>query len=324
MPISPPVSVNDTFKKDLLAGLAATPKTTGLPLHLYDDRGSDLFRQITDLSTYYQTGAEAGILRQHASQIAAQLCRDVSSVCLLELGTGDGHKTRPLIEACGSARSDCQYVANDICPSVIGRALAQYNECPVQTYSSPGCYEEALAWLATEDVDGRKVVLFLGSTIGNMTPSEQVAFLQLVRQSLRAGDALVLGIDTKHGERKSALVIEDAYRNEVTELFIKNILVRANSELGADFDCGNFTYHASYNPGTACVEMWLMSDLQQAVVVAGKSFLFEPGESLLVEQSHKFNRFDIERLAHDTGFQVQEPYWAATDDYFLNVVLQAI
>ncbi|MBV8162824.1 MAG: L-histidine N(alpha)-methyltransferase [Candidatus Eremiobacteraeota bacterium] len=298
------------FADDVRAGLTARPKTLP-PKYFYDELGSALFEAICLLPEYYLTRAEAEILTARAAEIVAL----VEPARLVELGSGTALKTRFLIEA-GLTRGALSYSAIDISETVLlatAKALAsQYPALAVRSYQ--GDYYDGLRQLSADQPsqsNGRTLALFLGSNIGNFDPPQALRLVRAVRAASRSGDALLLGTDLK----KDPAVLEAAYDDAIglTAAFNRNILGRINRELGGHFDIGRFAHRARYDAEAGRIEMHLESQTDQTVAIdeLDLSVRFGRSETIHTESSYKFSRDDVERLARESGF-VLEQTW--TDD----------
>jgi L-histidine N-alpha-methyltransferase len=287
-------------------GLEARPKRLP-PWLLYDAAGSALFEEITRLPEYYLTRTEHAILRAHADEIVDAVGPQLS---LVELGAGSATKTRLVIEAALRRERRVLYVPVDVSPTalaVAGRELAGLpglDLCPVVAR-----YPEQLGWLSA--VPGRRLVMFLGSNVGNYEPAEAGALLAAVSAELRAGDALLVGADL----RKAPAVIVPAYDDAagVSERFNLNLLLRINRELGGAFDPRAFRHVARWNDRASRVELYLESRARQAVPIRalGMTARFGAGELLHMENSYKLTVDGLRALLRAAGF---EPARTFTDE----------
>ncbi|MBV8460801.1 MAG: L-histidine N(alpha)-methyltransferase [Candidatus Eremiobacteraeota bacterium] len=298
------------FADDVRAGLTARPKTLP-PKYFYDELGSALFEAICLLPEYYLTRAEAEVLTARAAEIVAL----VEPARLVELGSGTALKTRFLIEA-GLTRGALSYSAIDISETVLlatAKALAsQYPALAVRSYQ--GDYYDGLRQLSADQPsqsNGRTLALFLGSNIGNFDPPQALRLVRAVRAASRSGDALLLGTDLK----KDPAVLEAAYDDAIglTAAFNRNILGRINRELGGHFDIGRFAHRARYDAEAGRIEMHLESQTDQTVAIdeLDLSVRFGRSETIHTESSYKFSRDDVERLARESGFALEQTW---TDD----------
>jgi|SRR5579875_1614163 len=303
--LSPPV---DDFRADVIRGLSARNKEVPSK-YLYDETGAQLFEQICELPEYYPARTELTILRHDSAEITALL----GAGCLvIEYGSGASVKTRLLLDQLAAPAG---YIPIDISREQLretARALAgDYPHLQVQ----PVCADFSMPLevpAVTTHVE-RRVVYFPGSTIGNFTPG---AARQLLRQTARLcgrNGALLMGADLKKDPR----VLDAAYndRQGVTAAFNRNLLVRINRELQADFDTAGFWHHAFYNPREGRVEMHLVSRADRRVSVGGEQFAFAEGESICTEYSHKYSLRELRALAEAAGFSVQK-VWTDERRYF--------
>jgi L-histidine Nalpha-methyltransferase len=311
-----------TFAEDVRRGLTA-PRKFLYPKYFYDELGSRLFEAITALPEYYLTRAEAEILHTHAGEIAEALG---GPVWLLELGSGDGQKTRLLIQALLAHQGKLEYVPVDISESAVEASsrslLLSYPDLRITGYI--GEYHAALRAVRKERVlPGRTLVLFLGSTLGNLGSEEQIALLHDVRDLLNPGEGLLLGVDLK----KSESVLIPAYDDPlgVTAAFNLNLLARINRELGGEFDLAAFRHRALYNREAGRVEMHLESRRVQTVPVRslGIEVPFAAGETIHTENSYKFDLEQVSALATETGFELRRTWMDSGGRFASNLLVAA-
>jgi dimethylhistidine N-methyltransferase len=302
------------FEADVLAGLARGRKSVP-PKHFYDAEGSRLFEAITELAEYYPTRTEIALLRDAASEMAAEI---PDRAALVEFGSGASVKTRVLLDA---APQLAVYAPIDISGAALDAAArairADYPKLEVAPLRED--FTRALELPAA--AKGRPVAgFFPGSTIGNFTPDEASAFLSAARRLLGEGAAFFVGIDLK----KDRATLEAAYDDAlgVTAAFNKNLLVRINRELGGDFDLDAFAHRAVWNEGEGRIEMHLMSLKDQAVTIAGRTFRFSAGETLHTENSYKFTIEGFGELAAGAGWRL-ERRWVSAHPAFAVVLLRA-
>ncbi len=296
------------FRADVLRGLRAPKKE--LPCkYFYDEIGSALFEQITELEEYYPTRTELGIMTRHAAEMAGLL----GPRCLLiEYGSGSSLKTRHLLDR---LRDPAGYVPIDVSGEHLRRsARALEEEYPdIEMLPLCGDFTRPLDLPACRKPAARRVVYFPGSTLGNFSPRESIALLRQTAALCGRDGGLLLGIDL----RKDPRVLETAYndRRGVTAAFNRNILVRINRELGADFDLDQFAHQALYDAANGRIEMHLISRRDQVVRVGGVSFSFVAGESIHTENSYKYSLPVLADLAEAGGFTV-EHVWTDERQYF--------
>jgi L-histidine N-alpha-methyltransferase len=270
------------LRHDVRDGLTSSPKSLP-PKWFYDANGSELFDQITRLPEYYPTRAEANILRARASAIAAASGADT----LVELGSGTSEKTRLLLDALQEAGSLRRFIPFDVDATVLESAGAAIEaEYPgVEIDAVCGDFEEHLGKIP---LIGRRLVVFLGSTIGNLTAGPRADFLGALADSLQPGDTLLLGTDLVKDVDRLVRAYDDAAG--VTAKFNKNVLAVVNRELSADFDLDAFDHVARWNPDYERIEMWLCASSPQRVRIDGLDLTvdFAAGEEMLTEVSCKF------------------------------------
>lgn len=284
----------DRFREDVVAGLSLPQKALP-PKYFYDARGSALFEDICRLPEYYPTRAELALTRAHLAGIARFARRGCT---LIEYGSGESLKSRLLIRALRPAA----YVPVDISGDALRRACARLaREFPwLRLKPVAGDFSRPLEIPGVEG-PGRHVVYFPGSTIGNLTQDEALAFLRMTRGQVGPRGAMLVGVDLK----KDANVLHAAYNDAkgVTAAFNLNLLRRINRELGGDFDLQRFRHYAFYNATLGRIEMHLVSLARQAVTVGRHRFAFEPGESIHTENSCKYSVAEFQTLAAEAGFR---------------------
>jgi L-histidine Nalpha-methyltransferase len=299
----------DDLRADVRAGLTATPKTLP-PKYFYDARGSELFDDITRLPEYYLTRAETAILERHAAEIA-RLSRCES---LVELGSGTSAKTRLLLRALLAAGTLREFVPFDLDPAVLTEAsealAAEYPSLRIAPFV--GDFEHDLAAIPAR---GRRMIAFLGSTIGNLEPSARASFLKQVGAALQPGDTFLLGTDLV----KDAGRLERAYDDAagVTADFNRNVLRVVNRELGADFAVDEFEHVAVWDPAREWIEMRLRAGREQRVTISdlGLVVRFAAGEELRTEISAKFRREVVEAELAAAGLETVR-FWTDPDGDF--------
>lgn len=294
------------YGRDLLAGLSRSPRSIA-PKYFYDAAGSALFDRICELPEYYPTRTELDILRSNAARIIEQVGAHAN---IIEFGAGSLEKIRVLLDAFPpDGAPDC-FIPVDISAEHLedsAQSLRRAYPC-LEVLPIAGDYMKPEQLTDIEEMSGRKVGFFPGSTIGNFTPHETSAFLRRARTML-AGGGLLVGVDLV----KDARILHRAYndREGVTAAFNLNLLVRANAELQADFELGGFMHKAFYNESMQRIEMYLVSLRRQTVRVAGYDFRFDEGETIHTENSHKFTVEGFREIAAAAGFR-PGPVW--TDD----------
>ena len=287
---------------DVAAGLGASRKRLS-SRYFYDDKGSALFQRIMELPEYYLTQVERDILIERGGDIVAYLAEGSVALDLIELGSGDGDKTIELCRAVMRAPVSAIYYPIDVSSHALGELQARFDAglpgMPVVPIH--GDYFEH--WPQTRD-DGRQVVMFFGSNLGNLCFKESVALLCSIRARLSHGDVLLLGVDMQKDPKTILAAYNDC--QGVTAEFNMNLLARLNRELGMDFDLKKFSHYATYDPLSGTARSFLVSGCRQSVHSRnlGRTFEFEEGETIYVEQSQKYTHEMIQDLAKASGFQV--------------------
>jgi L-histidine Nalpha-methyltransferase len=309
-----------TFADEVAAGLSRTPKQ--LPCkYLYDAEGSKLFQEIMGLEEYYPTRCETEILDRHKGDISEIIGN--GDFNLVELGAGDGAKTKILLRHFLDLGLRFRYVPIDISASAV-EGLTRDLEREFGGLAVEGMatdYFEGLAWLSRMN-HKTSLVLFLGSNIGNFAPRESLAFLSSLRNSLNVGDYVLVGFDLKKDLNTLLLAYNDP--KGVTARFNTNILRRINDELGGNFVPARFEYYSTYNPRSGAIESFLMSTKEQSVFIdmCGQAFSFATWEPIHTESSYKFLRRDFTRLARDSGFNSLASF-CDSRRYFADALWQA-
>ena len=311
--------LKEQFALDVLKGFSENQKRLSSK-YFYDAKGSELFSQIMDLEDYYPTECEIEIFEKNKNAFADIISGDKFN--LIELGAGDGRKTRILIEAFLNNKINFEYLPIDISRSAVEELCqALEKEFPNLPHTGVvGEYMDAFDWIR-KDRQGRNVVLFLGSNIGNFNTTDAMVFLRVLWRHLNDGDYILIGFDLK----KDVQVLRKAYNDSegVTSLFNLNILHRINRELQADFNVDKFMHYGAYNALSGMMESYLISTEEQVVQVKEleKSFHFRAYEAIHLEFSNKYLVSDIERYAKETGFKIIENY-SDHRGYYVNSLWQ--
>ncbi|MBY0515167.1 MAG: L-histidine N(alpha)-methyltransferase [Gemmataceae bacterium] len=304
----------DRFRADVLAGLSRPRKR--LPAkYFYDAAGSRLFDRITELPEYYPTRTELGILRTHAGEMA----RRCGPRCLLiELGAGSLTKVRLLLDRLDRPAS---YVPVDVSGDHLRSAAAALADDYPALDVAPVAADFTRPFAVPDVAAARRVVFFPGSTVGNFDPPAAEALLRRVARLVGPGGGLLLGIDL----RKAPAVLERAYNDAagVTAAFNRNLLVRVNRELGADFAPEAFRHAAFYADARSRVEMHLVSTAPQRVRVGGAAFDFRAGETIHTENSYKYDVAAFAARAAGCGLRL-ETTWTDARRYFAVLYLSAV
>lgn len=313
--------MNNLFAEDVLNGLSATPKS--LPSkYFYDERGDKLFQEIMHMPEYYLTQCEYEVLAMKKDALLGRFLTGHNQFQLIELGAGDGLKTKVLLEHFLREGANFKYFPVDISENALTALTEdlQITFPELQVKSQQGEYFEAISKLK-HDETSRNVVLFLGSNIGNFTEEKAVTFLSHLHASLTPGDLLLIGFDLK----KDPSVILDAYNDQagITRAFNLNLLQRINDELDANFDLGKFKHFPVYDPLSGETKSYLVSTEEQTITIdaLGRSFHFSPWEAIQTEISKKYDLPAINELAARTNFEVMETHFDCKH-FFMDAVWQ--
>lgn len=299
-----------SFAEEVERGFSSVPKRLS-PKHLYDQRGSELFDQITELPEYYLTRTELAIMRNHAAQMAQAIGPRAQVV---ELGAGSTVKIRHLLSALDDPHS---FVAVDISGEHLEAAVqelrADFDGLPIEAVTGDFTRRFELPVPDEGAAPRRRVVYFPGSTIGNFDPSQATALLRGVARLVGPGGGLLIGTDLV----KPIEMLQEAYDDSrgITARFILNVLRRIERELGAELDQEAFEYETVWQPEHARMHMRLVSKRDQQIVLAGQRYEFAAGEQIHVEYSHKYTLEDFARLARQAGMEV-DAVWSDPEARF--------
>lgn len=304
---------SSAMQEEVLQGLRKTQKS--LPSkYFYDERGSQLFEEITELDEYYPTRTEISIMQHNMPDIIRTVGSDV---VLMELGSGSSNKTRLLLDhlSCITAYIPVE-ISDQFLESVVQNLTSDYPDLTVKPISTD--YTQPFELPEINQPYSQLVVFYPGSTIGNFRPTEAKQFLDTIAGLMEPDDAMLIGVDLK----KDTEVLEAAYNDQqgITAAFNKNILRHINRNLDGNFDSGNFKHDAFYNKVEGRIEMHLIAQQDHSVTVAGEEFSFQKGESIHTENSYKYNIAEFENLV-STWFSV-EKIWTDANDYFSIQYLQ--
>ena len=317
-----PENLKETsFLKDVLNGLRRHPKKLHSK-YFYDQEGDKLFQKIMGSEEYYVTRCEAEIFQKYAGEIATALKDRFESFDLVELGAGDASKTIHLLKQLKDLDCDFQYIPIDI-----SRSMIQYLEQGLPeklpglvVKGLNGDYLEMLD-IAAKISDRNKIVMFLGSNIGNMNADEAIEFLKKVRRTLNKGDRMLIGFDLK----KDPSTILSAYNDSsgYTRDFNLNLLKRINRELGADFEVHQFDHFPTYDPISGSCRSFLVSKQQQNVHFANEVFSFKEGEVIYMELSQKYDLPQISALGESCGFRTADVFMDSRN-WFVDTIWECI
>lgn len=301
-------SESEQFAASVLEGLSADPKWLS-SRYFYDDEGSRLFMEIMKLPEYYLTRAELEIFTDGSTKIYDAFADGKGSFDLVELGAGDGTKTAVLIEEFLKHSPDMRYSAIDIsqeaCDALSQKFRGKFPELNIEMLV--GDYFKTLDSLS--GTNRRKVILFLGSNIGNFRHADSVKFFRSLRDVMKPDDMLFVGFDLQKDPR----IIVNAYDDPkgVTAAFNLNLLTRINRELGGHFNIDDFSHYAVYRPIEGAARSFLMSRKKQTVRIDAfeRSFDFGAWEPIFMEISQKYNYDMIAELASESGFDIAETFY---------------
>ena len=288
-------TIDEDFLRDVIGGLSKSPRA--LPCkYFYDAHGSELFQKICELPEYYLTRTELAILNRYAGEMAKAVGPKIE---LIGLGTGAGTKTRILLD---KLQAPVAYVPVDISKEQLQRSTKLFRKIFPGLEILPVCadYLEPVKLPAPSRKPARKIVYFPGSTLGNFEPAPAGKFLRRIAKYVGPGGGLLIGVDLE----KDRKVLEAAYNDAagVTAQFNLNLLARANRELGADFDLKCWRHEAVYNSTEGRIEIYLVSEIDQAVRIADHRFDFAAGEKITTEYSYKYSPERVSDLAAGVGF----------------------
>ncbi len=288
------------FAADVRSGLRK-PRKELHSKYLYDELGSALFEAITHLPEYGLTRADERLLAARAADIAQLIEKPVT---VIELGSGAGRKTRPILAALGASNRGLRYFPIDVSAEALARCRRELDDV-ADVHPLWASYLDGLSTAVDERESGEGLlVLFLGSTIGNFERPCALEFLRDLRRALNPGDALLLGADLVKEPRRMLSAYDDP--TGVTAAFNLNLLGRINRELGGTFDLANFQHQARWNEAERRIEMHLLSRVDQNITIreCELTVAFQAGETIWTESSHKFHLADMYQMADAASFRV--------------------
>jgi L-histidine N-alpha-methyltransferase len=305
------------FLQETLAGLNSEPKFMRSK-YFYDATGDRIFQQIMEMEEYYLTKAEMEILQYQANQISQAISADGSTFDLIELGAGDATKSIHLLKSLLDSQLKFSYFPIDISAHVISDLEESLpKKLPgLDMKGLKGDYFDMLK-SATEQSDHRKVVLFMGANIGNMSIADAGKFCSSLKKLLSPKDLLIIGFDLK----KNPQQILSAYNDKggITRSFNLNLLQRINKELEGNFDLSNFEHYASYDPESGACKSYLISLKKQIVNIGQNAIHFAENEHIFMEISQKYSLNDIDQLAEKTGFKPLQRFFDQ-HQYFVDAI----
>lgn len=304
-----------TFEKEVCEGLTAFPKHLSSKF-FYDEVGDGLFQQIMALPEYYLTRAEYEIFETYTSDILQKFDANREGFDLIELGAGDGKKTKVLLKELLRQEYNFNYKPIDISENAIeGLVKNLKEEMPkILVQGQIGEYFEILDRLKHIS-DRKKVIMVLGSNIGNLLNARAIQFLKKLYNAMHSGDLLFMGFDQKKHPQK----VLDAYNDKtgVTAAFNKNILTRINKELGGNFDLDKFMHWETYNPESGTAKSYLVSKEKQTIDINNLSLQvhFEAWESIHTEISQKYDDNTVQWLVKESGLSIVQTFSDQNNDY---------
>jgi len=312
------LNVGDEFKSDVIQGLRSTPKYLHCK-YFYDERGSELFESICETPEYYLTRTEMALLAEKSDEISSLIGKQAN---IIEPGAGSMKKTVELLKTLDEPQ---RYIPTDISKNFLFASVKPlekfFPDLKIEPMSFNFNQVERFNEIINASSDnnpslnghGKNIVFFPGSTIGNFHPEEAKEFLNNISESLRPNDAMLIGVDLV----KDVAILEAAYNDKqgITSAFNKNLLERINEELSANINVELFTHKSLFNPKKKRIEMYLISDIDQAISIAGQDIYFKEGESIHTENSYKYHIEDFCQLAREAGFE-PEKCWTDNDKLF--------
>lgn len=306
---------HETFAEDVLKGLSSSPKHLSSK-YFYDDEGSRLFQEIMKLPEYYLTRAELEIFQTQTEEIFESFQQNETPFDLIELGAGDGTKTSFLVEHFLEENADFRYIPIDISTEALNFLTEKFRrEFPTLNINAEhGDYFRTLQTFK-EKSNRRKIILFLGSNIGNFSDEQSLSFFSRLHDVMNPQDLIFIGFDLHKNPKTILRAYDDA--NGTTAKFNLNLLKRINRELGANFNIEEFSHYASYHPTERAARSFLISQKQQTVYieVLDKEFEFAQWEPIFMEISQKYGIGMIERFAEESGFQIVRNFFDSNNFY---------
>ena len=299
------------FSESILQGLLAQQKYIDSKF-FYDKRGSEIFENICKLPEYYLTRIETEILEQYGSEIVSLFANNSK---LVELGSGSATKTKILLEA-----MNCKQTKVTYCPIDISNVLVSSSHTLLESYNwleiigVNDIYENGLC-LIHQDDKTPALIVFLGSSIGNMDSAQAHKFLCMLRTSMSVNDILLVGLDLK----KDKKILINAYNDTkgITAEFNFNLLDRINYELGVNIDTSKFTYFAKYNESESRIESYLKSKQEQIINICGNDIKFGSNELILTEYSHKYSTETIQEMVTSAKLCIKQTWYDSNHQYAL-------
>ncbi|MFB0945590.1 MAG: L-histidine N-alpha-methyltransferase [Spirosomataceae bacterium] len=307
--------MNNAFLKDMLKGLSSTPKTLS-SRYFYDAIGDGIFQEIMQMKEYYLPACELEIIQKKTKNIAAEISAE--KIDVIELGAGDGTKTVYFLKGLIDAGKEITYIPLDISANVleINREHISARLPDLIIESIAGDYFETMKSL--KERNNPKIVLFMGSNIGNFKDESAVDFLKLVKSYMTVGDTLLVGADLKKNPKTILAAYND--KSGITKRFNLNLLARMNRELGADFTVADFDHYAFYDPASGTSFSYIVSLENQTVNIADETISFSKNECIHTEVSQKYSLEDLERISSKAGFAKFTPFLDSKEWFCLGLM----
>lgn len=316
----PKCSKIDQFYEDVIAGLTSTPKRLNSK-YFYDANGDKLFQELMACPEYYPTKCELEIFSEKTADICEALMADGSPFDLIELGAGDATKSAYLLKYLLERKADFTYLPIDISENVISylNITLPVTLPGLKMNGLNGEYFDMLK-KASSISNRRKIVLFLGSNIGNMPADVATGFCKELRAHLSEGDMLLIGMDLKKNPKTVLAAYND--KGGITKRFNFNLLERINRELGGDFNISKFEHYPTYDPETGACKSYLVSIEDQVVTLGKEKIRFLKDEYIYMEISQKFTVLQAEQIATNTGFKAATLFFDSKK-WFLDAIWMA-
>jgi dimethylhistidine N-methyltransferase len=314
------IVLTSAFEQEVFEGLTANQKHLS-SMYFYDEIGDKLFQDIMAMPEYYLTDSEYEILETYKEKITS-VFNTSESFSLFELGAGDGKKTKVLLRHLAEKKADFDYRPIDISQNALDQLEASINkELPEVTINTlQGTYFETLTNIG-QSSSKKKIILFLGSNIGNLLHPQAISFLKNMRDVLDKDDLVFMGFDQK----KNPQTILDAYNDKtgITEAFNKNILTRINKEMNGNFDLEKFLHWEVYDPESGTAKSYLVSKEEQIVTIKALNLevKFKAWETIHTEISQKYDDEVVSWLANEAGLQIENQF-SDKQHYYKNYIFK--
>lgn len=302
------------FLKHVKKGLKQKPKKLS-SRYFYDARGDEFFREIMQLDEYYLPEYELDIIKNKSANVAKDISKEIDKLHVIELGAGDGTKTKFLLEAFTPFFKKLSFTALDISNNVLKINEREIkNHLPnIEYHFKAGNYFNTYNEIKNKEDEG-KLILFLGANIGNFLLEESIDFFNFIKKELTHKDYFLVAFDLVKHPKKILKAYDD--NSGITKKFNLNLLHRINSELGANIDVSKFDHYASYNPETGDTKSYIISLEKQTIELKDKTvFHFDAFETIHTEISKKFFKSDIEHIAKSSNMNIAQKYFNANKEY---------